>query len=113
MAQNWPSTLPQAWLQDGYQETLPETAVRTEMDVGPAKVRRRFSVQVTPIQARMLMTTAQKGYLETFYNTTTVGGALSFNFPNSGSDVLRFVKSPGFSQSGLNWTVDFDLEKLP
>lgn len=114
MSQNWPDTLPQIWLQDGYQETLPNVVQRTEMDAGPAKARRRFTAQVTPFKAKMNMTAAQKGYLEIFYNTTTAGGALSFTFPHDGSDVLRFTKPPVFSdKGGCNWGVDFDLEQLP
>jgi hypothetical protein len=114
MSQNWPDTLPQMWLQEGYQETLPETAIRSQMDAGPAKVRRRFTAQVTPFKAKMTMTAAQKGYLETYYKTTTAGGSLSFTFPHDGSDVLRFVKPPVFTdKSGGNYGVDFELEKLP
>lgn len=114
MPENWPDTLPQAWLQEGYQETLPEVMIRSEMDAGPAKVRRRFTAQVAPIKSKMVLTAAQKGYLETFFNTTTAGGSLSFTFPHDGSDILRFTKSPTFSfKGGLTWTADFDLEKLP
>lgn len=113
MAQNWPSTLPQAWLNDGYQETLPNVMIRSEMDAGPAKSRRRFTAQVTPIKAQLLLTTAEKGYLETFFNTTIAGGALSFTFPHDGSDVLKSVKPPTLSKIGLSWLVDWDLEKLP
>lgn len=113
MSANWPDTLPQAWLNEGYQETLPDVMIRTQMDAGPAKVRRRFTCQVTPIKARLLLTTTEKGYLETFFNTTTAGGSLSFTFPHDGADVLRFTKAPTFSKTGLAWAVDFELEKLP
>lgn len=113
MPENWPSTLPQAWLNEGYQETMPDVMIRTEMDAGPAKSRRRFTAQVTPIKAAMLLTTAEKGYLETFFNTTTAGGSLSFTFPHDGADVLRFTTAPTFSKSGVAWAVDFELEKLP
>ncbi len=113
MSQNWPSTLPQMWLINSYQETLPKIMVRTEMDAGPAKTRRRFSAQVTPIKAKLLLTSTQKGVLETFFNTTTAGGALSFTFPNNGSDVLRFVEPPELASNGLLWEASFVLEKLP
>ena len=113
MPQNWPDTLPQAWLNEGYQETLPNVMIRSEMDAGPAKSRRRFTAQVTPIKAQLLLTTTEKGYLETFFNTTTAGGSLSFTFPHNGADVLRFTEAPTFSKTGLAWTVDFELEQLP
>ena len=114
MPVNWPDTLPQFWQQDGYQETLPDVTIRSEMDAGPAKSRRRFTAQVTPIKSKMNLSVAQKGYLETFYNTTTAGGSLSFTFPHDGADVLRFIKPPVLSKkSGLRWTADFELEKLP
>lgn len=115
MPENWPATLPQAWLQDGYQETMPEVIVRTEMDAGPAKTRRRFTAQVTPIKARMHLTADQKGYFEAFFNTTLKGGALSFYFPHDGSDTFRFAKPlPALSpKGGTRWLLDCNLEKLP
>jgi len=114
MPKNWPDTLPQLWLQGGYQETLPDVMIRTEMDAGPAKSRRRFTVQVTPIKGKMTLTTIQKGYLETFFNTTTAGGSLSFTFPHDGAEVLRFTKPPMLAKkAGLMWDADFELEKLP
>jgi len=114
MSQNWPDTLPQSWSQDGYQETLPNVVQRTEMDAGPAKTRRRFTCQVTPIKGKMVLTTAQKGYIETFYNTTTAGGSLSFTFPHDGADVLRFVSPPVITPfAAIDWEAAFELEKLP
>ena len=114
MSQNWPDTLPQAFSQDGYQETLPNVTIRSEMDAGPAKSRRRFTCQVTPIKGQMVLTTAQKGYLKTFYNTTTAGGSLSFTFPHDGADVLRFVGPPVITPfAAIDWMADFELEKLP
>jgi len=110
----WPDTLPQVWLQEGYQETLPNVMVRTEMDAGPAKSRRRFTCQVTPIKSQMIVTEAQKVIIEGFYNDNLAGGCLSFTFPHSGADVLRFIKPPEMSKAaGLMWRAHFELEKLP
>lgn len=113
MSANWPDTLPQAWLNEGYQETLPDVVKRTEMDAGPAKSRRRFTAQVTPIKAKLLLSAAEKGYLEIFFNTTTAGGSFSFTFPHDGSDVLKSVKPPTLSKIGVSWLMDWELEKLP
>ncbi|QLH37711.1 MAG: hypothetical protein HWD60_00095 [Defluviicoccus sp.] len=41
MSAVWPSSLPQKPLVDGFSETAPNLVVRSPMDVGPAKVRRR------------------------------------------------------------------------
>ena len=38
---DWPATLPQEILAEGYEEGLPDVLVRTKMDAGPDKVRRR------------------------------------------------------------------------
>jgi hypothetical protein len=113
MSENWPDTLPQEWMQDGNQETLPAVMQRTEMDVGPAKARRRFTAQVKPLKRRLILTPTEKGYFETFFDTTISGGALSFTFPHNGSDVLRFTKEPTLSQVGVSWIADIELEKLP
>lgn len=38
---NWPETLPQSPLLDGWRETPADNTVRTAMEAGPAKVRAR------------------------------------------------------------------------
>lgn len=114
---SWPATLPQLPMASGFSESPPDTTVRTKMDAGPAKVRRRFTANVRPIKASFLMTTAQIADLDTFYVTTTVGGSASFTWIDprtSSSKSFRFMAPPEYNlTSGDYWSVSLQLEQLP
>lgn len=114
----WPEYLPQHVDKDGYSESPPDSRIRTPMDMGPAKIRRRFSAQVRPVHIMMKMTESQLDEFDTFYVDTTESGALSFEFPSprgSGTVTARFGESaPAYGEfDGLHCTVQFDLEILP
>lgn len=113
---SWPNTLPSP-LSDHFQETTPNTVLRTDMEQGPAKVRRRTTAAVRSLSLHYLMSKAQVATLESFYITTLQGGSLSFAFthPRTGSAVTcRFVKPPEYnSENGNFFRVSFDLEILP
>ena len=63
---SWPATLPQNFKADGYSETGDEVVVRTEMDAGPPKVRRRHTAKTTLLGGRMILTKTQVATLESF-----------------------------------------------
>ena len=113
----WPGSLPADVLASSYEETLPEMAVRTEMDAGPAKLRRRFTAAVRPLRGRMLLTRTQVAALDTFYVATLAGGTLPFTFthPRTLATVtMRFVKPPRIAiDKGVVWQADLDLEVMP
>lgn len=112
----WPVTLPQNFLVSGYRETLPNTAIRTDMDAGPAKIRQRVTSNVRPVSGSMVMTETQLTTFESFFNTTIVGGTLRFNYthPRLGAVELRFVSSPSYTKVGDDaWLVEMGLEIMP
>jgi len=114
---SWPSTLPALPLRSGFSESPPDTTIRTSMDAGPAKIRRRFTANVRPISVSYLLSSAQIGYLDTFYVTTTVGGSASFTMTDprtNSSKSFRFVAPPEYSlSSGNYWNVNLKLEQMP
>ena len=55
----WPPSLPQNQF-IGVADTRDKGAVRTTMDAGPAKMRRRFSAVVRAISCPIMLTAAQK-----------------------------------------------------
>jgi hypothetical protein len=79
---DWPSTIPQAFIQDSFSETQQGGVIRTTMDTGPAKVRRRFTATSTYWEGYMVMTYSELEIFKTFYETTIAYGSLRFNFPN-------------------------------
>lgn len=113
----WPETLPASPLVDGYQETLPQTVLRTEMDMGPAKTRRRTTAGVGQITVAYLLTTAETATLESFYRDTLAGGALPFAYRlprGGGAAVCRFKKPPALvAVNGKCFRAVLELEVLP
>lgn len=115
--ETWPASLPQNVLSDGYSEKPPNTLIRTKMDAGPDKVRRRHTAGVRPFTENVLMSTAQVATLDTFYVTTTNGGADQWTWKNQRTDTtanFRFVSEPIYThRSGNYYNVQLNLEQLP
>ncbi len=113
----WPGALPTAPLIAGLRETLADNVVRTQMDQGPAKVRRRSTGNVKSLQVQYILTAAQKDLLITFFVTTLVDGSLSFDFddPLAGSSAtVRFIGPPTFNAvNATTWSTALALEILP
>lgn len=113
----WPGSLPQQFEQDGYQEAFPKATIRTEMDVGPAKLRKRYTAAIKPFTGQMFMTPDQVEDLETFYETTTAYGSLAFDWehPRTGAAVsCRFVGPPQLEAvEGGDFKVMIEIEVLP
>lgn len=115
----WPLTLPQDPLRQGYEERAAQVGVRTAMDAGPPKVRRRFTAGVKTLRVTMSMTRAEVAIFETFYETVLEGGTLRFEWthPRTLQTVeFRFNDDPPPSWVSLSendWRVTFGLEVLP
>ena len=114
----WDASLPQSPLNRGYSEESPDNLIRTNMDTGADKVRRRTTSGVRKYKMSFLMSKAQVATLETFYHTTTNGGADKFTFddPRTGvtSANYRFTGSPKYSSmNGDFYQVAIGMELLP
>lgn len=116
----WPAspTLPQRLLAETYSEGFADGRLVSQMETGPAKVRRRSSAMPRPIKGEMIMTAAQVASLRTFFNTTLIGGSLPFNFPDPitypTTILVRFAGGvPAVSAFGSRYKVALDLEILP
>ena len=84
---DWSTALPQELAVNGYQESFRDNCVRTSMDVGPPKVRRRATAAPQLIRGTQVLTSTQVGSLRSFYRDTLNDGSTSFNWthPTSGS----------------------------
>lgn len=78
---NWPSTLPQFVLEQGYSRNLLSNLIRTDNSLGEAKVRRRNTKILYNLTVSMVMSQTQFATFESFFQSTLGLGALSFNFP--------------------------------
>jgi hypothetical protein len=136
----WPASLPQFVLTRNYKESPPDLVIRTKMDAGPAKVRRRFTAGVRPIEAMLVLNGDQLAVLDDFYLTACQGGALSFTWtyqrewqdtdmtpdtdtlidtdilqPAWQTATMRFVKPPVYADvgDGQNYECTLNLEIMP
>ena len=87
MAYTWPAapTLPQS-PQKGYTEDIGANLVKTPMDSGPAKVRKR-GAKPTVLNMTFLMTTAQVNNLNTFLTTISYTARFNFTHPRTSTQV--------------------------
>jgi hypothetical protein len=113
----WPGSLPQTPLLQGFSQQLEDNLLRTEMDAGKDKVRRRFTAGIMPVKISMVLATAQKDILITFFDTTVTGGADEFDWDdhlNGGVVQYRFLSPSSFRRlSGAYWSADMELEIVP
>lgn len=113
----WPSELPVSPLVAGFAEAAPDTRVVTEMDQGPAKMRRRGTAGVRGLSFRLLLDGAGVQALDDFFETALEGGTRAFDFthPRTGGGVsCRFVEPPAYTAAGgTHYHAAIRLEVLP
>ena len=89
---DWPSSLPQKFLARGYAEQAPNNVLRTSMDQGPDKRRRRASDAPWVFTGLMRLTGTQLEAWHTFYyDTIKETGDFTFPHPRSGSPITVSV----------------------
>jgi hypothetical protein len=115
----WPTSLPQHVLEQGYNEQVPDQTIETQMDAGPAKVRRRFTTAPRRFGVVVVMDPDQVALFETFYLETLAGGSLPFDWVHPRTRVsttFRFRKPvPSINPLGNGGTdvrVTFGLETV-
>ena len=112
----FPSTLPAPAL-NTLVETPPDNVIRTQMDKGPDKVRRRTTANVRPLSFTLKLTPAETQVLDDFYDNTTFSGADEFDYthPRTGEAVkARFTQPPQYQEhEGVIYLCSIALEILP
>lgn len=113
----WPVGLQQRLDANSFEKQFGSTLVRTEMDVGPAKVRSRFTDAVDVYNCTIMLDYDEYATLELFYKTTLNNGANQFLFddPFTGTPTaFRFVDPPVVrSIGGRTFRVSMQWEKMP
>jgi hypothetical protein len=120
MPEQWPLSLQQLLEEASFNYSKGDTVIRSEMEVGPAKVRRRFTKSIDRINGQITINQRdlnQFNTLENFFDTTLNGGTKPFYFdhPITGvPSIFRFVGPFNVvSQGGGIFTAQFVWEKLP
>lgn len=96
----WPGNLQPYPLVADYEESAPDTMLRTEMDAGPAKLRQRFTAAARPISGSVVMKTkSELNDLDAFFVTTLKGGTLAFDWQdrNGVTRSYRFTAPPRYT----------------
>ena len=114
----WPTTLPQEPRIDSSFETPPNLLSRTEMDAGPAKIRKRFTSGARKFEAGYHFTPEMMTAWEDFYENYISDGALSFTYPHPrkwGTFIeVRLTEPPQYKHLGAGcYDVGLKLEKIP
>ena len=84
MYPEWPSTLPRNVLRDSFSYNPQSGLIRTNMDAGYAKVRKRFTAVTSEMNVSFSMTFDQLETFETFFKSAAGlwYGARKMYFPN-------------------------------
>ena len=138
----WPTAeVPYILNASGYTSMFPDGRIKTPMDLGPPKLRKRSSGVVTPVSGVLVCTSEELGRLRRWWAEDTAYGALPFLFPEpifddgflvtegdieltdedgeallvAGWSLVQFADAPRESQfdQSLSYAVAISLNKLP
>jgi hypothetical protein len=77
----WPLSLPQRGLARGYTEIPdPNATIRSPVEVGPAKLRPRYSVTARLFTIPLVLDVTQLATLDAFWESTLAFGSLPFDW---------------------------------
>lgn len=108
--------LPLAPLQDGYTRQKASGLLRTDMDVGPPKTRRRYTAVITDYSLQYAINFNQEKILDNFYDIQCVYGSLPFNWqdPITGESVeAQFMERPSYTPNNSYMIASISLQVLP
>lgn len=101
---------------DSFSEGVSDNLLETSPDQGPPISRRRSTSAARPLAGVMTCTAAQIAIFRSFYDTTIMGGALPFEFPDqmqSGSILVKFTKQSPPTWRAAGWdSYDLSLNLL-
>lgn len=117
MAEAFPPSLQEFVNESGFGLGTGETAIRSEMDVGPAKVRNRFTEGIDEFTTTIDIFKTDYTTLDNFYKTTLNGGTGTFLYDHPITEVeseFRFVGAPAYAPLGGGYfRVSMTWELLP
>ena len=112
----WPLPLTQSFLVNSFNEDGPDHIIRSAMDTGPHKKRRRYTARVQPLTGSMLMTLTEYANFKDFFKTSIQDGALTFEMPDDVDGGTMEVKFRAKYQTvflGTVFRVTMGLDKQP
>ncbi len=115
--ETYPSGLQQKLNADNFNIMIGDTTMRSGMDVGPDKVRSRYTDAVDMYTVSIWMDIDDYDTLTTFFKSTLGNGVKTFGFTNpmtGDSDEFRFMGPPQImTLGGRTFSVSMKWERLP
>ena len=113
----WPSSLPQDLLVSEFNDTVKDPIIRTSVDAGPDKIRRRFTAVPEYIQGKIILSASQYNTFISFWENDIKHGSLAFTWkhPITGESVDMRFRNPWSvtSKTSMYFVLSLDLEILP
>lgn len=113
MAHAFPASLPQC--PQTWAEVDKPTLIRSDVDVGVAKVRRRYTRDTALYEVSLTLPKDKYQAFEDFYRITLKDGLETFNYdhPYTGKVLeVRFVSPPTKSMTGVAFQVSMQWESI-
>jgi len=112
---HWPETLPKTLLMEGLSARRSSGVLRTAMDAGPKKARRRYTASTKIFTGRMALSAEQRGILERFYRTELADGVLRFGFTDPQTlETAEFRFTEDYAENSVDgmFEIQMSLERL-
>lgn len=117
MSELWPAGLQEKLNVSGFGMEFGDTTVRSEMGVGPDKVRSRSTKGIDKFSSTIDVTFDEYTTIYNFYTITLAQGTKFFTFPHPFTGIdsdFRFTTPPTLSpKGGLYFTCNMAWELLP
>jgi len=112
---NWPEELPHGLLAQGFSMQPQSSVVRTAMDAGPKKARRRYTARTVNFSGRQIFDNAELAVFEQFYHIALADGVLRFNFADPltlEKAQFRFTSDYTVTETGGLFEIAMELERI-
>jgi len=111
----WPAELPSTLLIDGFSKQPQSSVIRTAMDAGPKKARRRYTARTVKFSGKQIFDAAELAAFEKFYQFTLADGVLRFNFTDPSTlEAAEFRFTADYAAAAVEglFEVSMQLERL-
>ena len=111
----WPELLPAGLLAEGFNKKPQGNVIRTQMDAGPKKARRRYTARTVKYSGKQVFDAAELAVFEQFYHNVLADGVLRFNFADpvtSETAEFRFTEDYAVNVIENLFEVSMQLERL-
>jgi hypothetical protein len=111
----WPSSLPQVIRLEGLNAKKKSNIIRTQMDAGPQKARRRYTVNTKEFTGSVVLTESQRELLEDWYDNILGSGVLRFVMKDPQTlepSEFRFLEEYTEESNDGLWIITMQLEKM-